>query len=164
MATADYLLKIEGISGESKQAGFEDCMDIQSWSWGAMNSGSWATGGGGGTGKVTTQDFHFVIHNGKSTTVLFQHCASGEHFPKAELICRKAGGGGTTYKYYIVTFDHIVISSYQEGGSSGSEVLPMAQVSFNYKKVTVDYSEQKPDGSVQSTGPHSYDNSTGENT
>jgi len=165
MATADYLLLIDQVQGESKQAGFANNLDIESWSWGAMNSGSMATGGGGGTGKVSCNDFHFVVKNGRSATEVFGHCAKGTHIPTATLTCRKAGGGENTYVYYTVKFEKIVISSYQEGGSSGSDLLPMCQISFNFQKVTVEYFEQKAeDGTVTSTGAHSYDQSTGTGT
>ena len=49
MAVAMYL-KIEGVSGESKDAQHKEWTDIQSFSWGATQPGSMSVGGGGGTG------------------------------------------------------------------------------------------------------------------
>jgi hypothetical protein len=71
MASADYYLKIDTIEGESESVGFEKQMQIESWSFGASNSGSAGTGTGLGTGKVSMQDFHFVIQNGKASVQLF---------------------------------------------------------------------------------------------
>jgi len=164
MASSDFLLKIDQVKGESKQEGKTDYIDIESWSWGAMNSGSMAQGGGGGTGKVSCNDFHFVCKNGTSAMEVFGHCAKGTHIPNAILECRKAGGDAKTYTYYIVKFEKLVISSYQEGGSGGSDLLPHAQISFNYQKVEVEYFEQDNQGHVVSKGKHSYDQSKGVGT
>ena len=157
MANADYYLQIDTIKGESEAKGFEEQMQIQSWSFGATNSGSSGVGTGAGTGKVSLQDFHFVIQNGKASVQLFLACCQGNHIPKAVLSCRKTGGNGTPYTYYTVTFQDLVISSFQTGGSDGSGALPMESISFNFTKITQEYSQQKADGSVERTNSVVYD-------
>ncbi|HSK73449.1 MAG TPA: type VI secretion system tube protein Hcp [Pyrinomonadaceae bacterium] len=157
MAAADYYLKIEGVDGESEAIGMENQIQIASWSWGASNSGSAGLGTGLGTGKASMQDFHFVCENGKATPQLFLKCATGKHIPEAILTCRKTGGNGEPYTYYKMTFKDIVISSFQEGGSGGSDMLPMCQISFNYTKITQEYFQQKKDGSVSLTNTVNYD-------
>ena len=157
MADADYYLKIDGVEGESEAVGFENQMQIQSWSWGGSNSGSAVQGTGLGTGKISLQDFHFVIENGKATPQLFLATAKGNHIPQGILSCRKTGGDGSPYTYYKITFKDLVISSYQEGGSAGSSMLPTVQVSFNYTAITQEYFQQKPDGSVSLTNTVTYD-------
>lgn len=142
MAQADYYLKIEGIDGEAEAEGLKNQIQIESWSWGATNSGSAAQGTGMGMGKVSLQDFHFVCQNGKATPQLFLACAKGEHKGNATLTCRRSGGDGTPQTYYEMIFDDIVISSFQEGGSGGSDLLPMCQISFNYAKITQKYYRQ----------------------
>lgn len=164
MAQADYYLKIDTIEGESDAKEFEKQMQIESWSFGATNSGSANLGTGLGTGKVSLQDFHFVIQNGKATAQLFLACAKGNHIPQAVLSCRKTGGAGTPYTYYKVTFGDVVLSSFQTGGSNGSNVLPMEQISFNFTKITLEYFQQKPDGSVALTNTVNYDTKKVEGT
>ena len=165
MAQQDFLLKMDGISGESKQEGYTEHMDIESWSWGMTNSGSAAVGGGSGTGKASASDFHFVIRNGKSSPQLFMACASGKVIKNAKLICRKSTGDSKTGEYYKVIFKDCVIASHSQGGSGGSEMLPMEQVSFNYSSVTVEYHEQKDDGSVGAmSSTHTYDVKLGKAT
>ena len=100
-------------------------MQIQSWSFGANNSGSAGIGTGLGTGKVSMQDFNFVIQNGKASVQLFLAVCKGTHFPTAILSCNKSGGDSGTYTYYKVTFGDLAISSFQTGGSDGSGSLPM---------------------------------------
>lgn len=157
MASADYYLKIDSIEGESDAVGFEKQLQIESWSFGANNSGSSGVGTGAGTGKVSMQDFHFVVQNGKASVQLFLACCKGNHIPNAVLSCRKTGGDGTPYTYYKVTFQDLVISSFQTGGSNGSNTLPMESVAFNFTKITHEYSQQKADGTVALTNTVSYD-------
>jgi len=157
MAQADYHLKIDGIEGESEQTGYEKQLQIESWSFGATQHGSSVQGSGAGRGKVSVQDFHFVVQNGKGSLPLFLACCKGTHIPNAVLSCRKAGGDGSPYEYLKVTFQDVMISSFQTGGSNGSDLLPMEQISFNFTKITMDYSPQKADGSVAKTNSVVYD-------
>jgi type VI secretion system secreted protein Hcp len=142
----DYFLKIDGIDGESTDSKHKGEIDVQSWSWGETNSGDAAHRGGMGAGKVSMQDFHFVMNVNKATPKLMQHCASGEHVKKAVLTCRKAGK--EQQEYLKVTLSDLVVSSYQTGGSSGDHAVPVDQVSLNFSKVEFEYKEQKPDGSL----------------
>ncbi len=157
MAQADYYLKIDTIVGETDAVGFEKQMQIESFSFGESNSGSSAQGTGLGVGKVSFQDFNFVVQNGKASPQLFLACAKGNHIPQAILSCRKTGGDGNPFTYTKVTFGDIVISSFHTGGSNGSAILPMEQVSFNFTNITMEYFQQKADGKVALTNTCSYD-------
>jgi type VI secretion system secreted protein Hcp len=141
----DYFLKIEGIPGESTDAKHKAEIDLESWSWGETQMGSHAAGGGGGAGKVSMQDFHFVMHTNKASPNLLLACASGKHIPKAVLTCRKAGE--EQQEYLIVKFSDLLISSYQTGGSSGS-VIPTDQISFNFSKIEYEYYPQNAKGGL----------------
>ncbi|MEP6946611.1 MAG: type VI secretion system tube protein Hcp [Acidobacteriota bacterium] len=142
----DFYLKIDGIKGESKDSTHSDEMQIQSWSWGESNSGSGTLGGGHGSGKVSMQDFHFVIDYGVHSPLLFKACAVGTHIPNAVLTCRKAGGDQVEYLTW--KFTEVLISSYQTGGSAHGAELPTDQCSFNFTKIEMIYKEQKSDGSL----------------
>jgi len=146
MAAVDYFLKIATIEGESGDAKHKGEIDLESWSWGAAQSGGSAYGGGGGAGKVSMQDFHFTMKVNKATPKLILACASGQHLPDAVLTCRKAGGKQEEFlKYY---FYDLLISSYQTGGSGGADIIPTEQISFNYSKMKTEYKEQKADGTL----------------
>ena len=155
MASSDYFLKIDGIVGESGDAKHKGEIEISSFSWGASQSGSFASGGGGGAGKVSMQDFHFVMSTNSASPHLFISCASGKHIKKATLACRKAGGDQN--EFLIVDFEDIQISSFQTGGSSHGDVLPTDQISLNFAKVVIEYKEQKTDGGVVSKGKVGWD-------
>ena len=146
MAAVDYFLKIDGIEGESQDAKHKGEIDVESWSMGATNSGTMQFGGGGGAGKVAMQDFHFVMKHNKSSPKLMLACASGEHIKKAVLTCRKAGK--EQQEFLKVTLSDIIVSSFQTGGSAGSDIIPMDQISLNFAKVEKEYKEQKADGTL----------------
>jgi type VI secretion system secreted protein Hcp len=146
MAAVDYFLKIDGIEGESQDAKHKGEIDVESWSFGATNSGTMAFGGGGGAGKVAMQDFHFVMKHNKASPKLMLACASGEHIKKAVLTCRKAGK--EQQEFLKVTLSDIIVSSFQTGGSASSEVIPMDQIALNFAKIEKEYKEQKADGSL----------------
>lgn len=154
MAAVDYFLKIDKIAGESTDKAHKGEIDLESWSWGESNSGSHAGGGGGGAGKVAMQDFHFTMKINKASPALFLACASGQHIPSALLTCRKAGK--EQQEYLKITFSDLLISSYQVGGSAGSDVVPVEQISFNFSKIEISYSAQKPDGSLESPLKHNW--------
>jgi len=152
--SVDYFLKIEGIDGESQDAKHKGEIQLESFSWGANQSGTFASGGGGGAGKVQMQDFNFVMHINKASPKLFLACATGDHIKKAVLTCRKAGKDQQEYMKF--TFSDLLVSSYQTGGSEG-DVVPMEQISLNYAKIEVEYKEQKPDGTLGGAVKAGYD-------
>ena len=155
MASSDFFLKIDGIDGESEDAKMKGSIDLESWSFGVTQSGTHASGGGGGAGKAQFQDFHFVMKANKASPKLLLACATGQHIKSAKLTCRKAGG--EQQEYMTVLMSDVLVSSYQDGSSAGSSVVPMEQVSLNYAKIEFEYKPQKPDGSLDSPVKTGYD-------
>lgn len=160
-AQVDYFLKIDGIDGESADDRHKNEIDILSFSWGANEPGINArgplgglrTGGGGGAGKATFQDFHFVKEVDKASPKLMLSTATGQHYPKATLSVRKAGGG--QQEFMMITLTDVLVTSYQTGGSQGS--VPTDQFSLNYSKIEFEYSPQRPDGSLDAPVKAGYD-------
>jgi len=154
MAAVDYFLKIDSVEGESKDDKHKGEIDVQSWSWGASQAGTFAAGGGGGAGKVSMQDFHFTMHVCKATPKLMKSVATGHHYPKAQLTARKAGG--EQQEYLIIKFTDLLVTSYQMGGSSGGDA-GLDSVSVNFSKIEFEYKEQKADGSLGPADKFGYD-------
>ena len=75
----DYFLKIDEAKGESQDKEHKDEIEIESFSWGAHQLGTSSHGGGMGAGKVSMQDFNFVMRTNKAAPFLFLHCANGRH-------------------------------------------------------------------------------------
>jgi type VI secretion system secreted protein Hcp len=145
MAAVDYFLKIDGIQGESRDDRHKDEIDIESFSWGETQSGSFAVGGGGGAGKVSMQDFHFTMLVNKASPALFLACAQGDHIKNAILTCRKAGRD--QQEFMKVTMNDVLVSSFQIGGA-GSGNSPTDQISLNFAKIEIEYKERDATGKL----------------
>jgi type VI secretion system secreted protein Hcp len=144
----DYFLNIgnKTVKGESKDEKHKEEIDVQSWSWGETNSGTFGLGGGGGSGKVSMQDFHFVMAVNSATPKLMEACATGQHFPSALLTCREAGT--EQQEFLLIKFTDILVSSFQTGGASGSDLKPTDQISLNFAQVDFEYHPQNEDGTL----------------
>ena len=155
MAAVDYFIKFDGIKGESADAKHKDEIDVESWTWGETHPGGAPPGGGVGAGKVSMQDFHFVMRLNRASPGLMKACATGQHIKMATLSGRKAGK--EQQDYLTFKFHDVLVSSVQTGGSESADVVPTDQVSFNFAKLEVDYKQQNPDGSLGSAVQFRYD-------
>lgn len=144
---ADYFLKLDGVDGESTDSKHKGEIEIESFSWGATNTpaSTRGGGGGGGAGKVSMQDFHFVMRTSSVSPTLMQAAATGKQFAKATLMGRRAGAEQSDF--LKVRMADILVSSFQIGGSAGGDV-PMDQVSLNFAKIEIDVARQNADGSL----------------
>lgn len=145
MAAIDYFLKLDGISGESKDSKHKGEIEVLSFSFGETQSGGSGTGGGGGAGKVQMSDFSFTARVSKASPQLFLHCAQGKHIKQAFLTARKAGG--SQQEYLKIKLNDVLVSSYALGGSE-AEVEPHDVFSLKFVKISYDYAPQKADGSL----------------
>ncbi len=137
---SDYLLEIDGIKGESTDEKHKDSIAIESFSWGATNSSTV----GGGSGKVSLQDFHFVMKVDKASPKLMLACATGQRIASLKFFVSKSEAAGGTKEYYVITLSDVLVSSYQSSGApppAGTSTVPplTASVSFNYAKIRWDY-------------------------
>jgi type VI secretion system secreted protein Hcp len=141
----DAFLKLGDIVGEAIQEKHKDWIEITSFSWGVTQSGSFAYGGGGGTGKASFQDIHFTSSTQKSSPLVAKACATGQHIPKAELSFIKESQDG--FEFVKFEFTDVLVSSYQLGGSSHGEDRPTDAFSLNFAKIEFDFVPQSADGS-----------------
>jgi type VI secretion system secreted protein Hcp len=155
MSAVDAFLRIDGVEGESHDAKHKNEIDVESWSWGETQSGSMASGGGGGAGKVCVQDFRFSMKANKASPKLMLACASGEHFKKAVLTCRKAGKG--QQEYLRITLSELLVSSFTTGSSVSGGIIPTDTVTLNFRKLEYEYREQNPDGSLAAPAKAGWD-------
>ena len=145
MAAIDYFLKLDGISGESKDSKHKGEIDVLSFSFGETQSGSSGSGGGGGAGKVQMSDFSFTARTTKASPQLFLHCAQGKHIKQAILTVRKAGA--SQQEYLIIKLSDVLVSAYALGSAEGGSE-PQDAFSLNFVKLSYDYKPQKADGSL----------------
>lgn len=150
----DMFLKLEGISGESKDSTHKGEVDVLAWSWGMSNSGTAHAGGGSGAGKVNVQDLSFTKWVDLATAPLMLAAANGKHISKATLVVRKAGE--TPLEYLTIVMTEVLVSSVSTGGSGGEDRLT-ENVSLNFAKVEVKYKEQSASGKAAGTGDFKWD-------
>lgn len=122
-SAADYFLRIDGIAGESNSVKYPGTIEVESWSWGVTKDAS---------KPANAQDFHFVKKVGPASPKLFEATAAGTLFPKAKLTAVR---GATQFPYLRYCFTGVRMSSFQTGGSNGSSILPMEQISFSFATV-----------------------------
>jgi len=145
MAAIDYFLKLDGISGESKDSKHKGEIEVLSFSFVETQSRPSGTGGGGGAGKVQMSDFSFTARATKASPQLFLSCAQGKHLKEAILTVRTAGG--SQQEYLIIKLNDVLVSAYSLGSSEG-ESDPHDAFSLNFVKLSYDYKPQKADGSL----------------
>ena len=144
MASIDYFLKLDGITGESADSKHKGEIEVLSFSFAESHIGP--TGiGGGGAGKVEMSDFSFTARTSKASPQLFQHCASGKHIKQALLTVRKAGQ--SQQEYLKIKLNDVLVSAYALDGDVDEGQLHDA-FSLNFVKLSYDYAPQKADGSL----------------
>lgn len=139
----DIFLKIDGISGESKDAGHKDWIDVHNFTWGASQPATLTTGGGGGAGKVNFQDLKVTAAIDKAAPTILKHSAIGRHIPKVEISVCKAGG--EQIEYSRTTLEDVMVTGVEFVGSKENEVL-YVNYSFQAVKIKNQYWEQTERG------------------
>jgi type VI secretion system secreted protein Hcp len=141
----DMFIKIGDIKGESKDKEHAEEIDVLAWSWGMSNSGNAHMGGGQGAGKVNVQDLSFTKYIDKASPDLMLVCCNGKHIPEAKLSVRKAGEN--PLNYLSITMKDLIVTSVSTGGSGGEDKLT-ENVTLNFAKVNVEYTEQTDKGTA----------------
>ncbi len=154
MAAADYFLKLDGITSESRDDKHKGEIEIMSFSWGQSNSGTAAYGSGQGGGKVSAGDFTFTKRLDKSSPQLFIACATGQHFKTGTLTVRKAGG--QQQEYLKIAFEELFVTNYQVTGGGEGDSVPIETFSMNFAKLEIAYKEQKADGTLGGEAKQKY--------
>ena len=150
----DAFLKIEGIPGESTDDKHKDWIEILSYSHGLYQpvAGSVSSGGGRSAERCEHSPFSIVKALDKASPKLNLFCCNGMHISSVIVELCRAGGDKVKYMEYKMT--DVIVSSVRPGGSSsGSETLPVEEVSFDYGKMEWTYTETdhatgKPKGNV----------------
>ncbi|MCD6291907.1 MAG: type VI secretion system tube protein Hcp [Deltaproteobacteria bacterium] len=143
----DILLDIEGVTGESKITGYEGKIDVLSWNWGMNNSGDMHSGGGGGSGKVDVHDISLSKFLDKSTPTLTKNCCTGNHFKKAKLVVRKAGGDSPV-EYLVLELKKVLITGIHSGGGQDDDRIT-EDITLNFAEYKLIYKPQSDTGTAE---------------
>jgi len=152
----DAFLKIATIPGESTDDKHKEWIEVLSYSWGVnQQSGgqSRSSAGAASGGRTDHCDFSMVHALDKASPKLFYACCKGEHIKEVTLALNRATGDKQKYMEYKMA--DVLITSVKPGGSSkGSDVIPLEEISFNYGKIELIYTETdhqtgKPKGDIK---------------
>ncbi|HEX4930755.1 MAG TPA: type VI secretion system tube protein Hcp [Gaiellaceae bacterium] len=101
------------IQGESVQKGFENWIEVQSFSWGVTAARD--AGTGQSTGRRQYKEFRWVNRHQKSSVLLWKALAQNE-VVEAELDCVREGGDGASEVFLKLTFKQGRMSAFDQAG------------------------------------------------
>ena len=154
--SSDFLLKIDGVTGESIDKDVKEAIEIDSSSWGVQHPGTFSDGTqGGASGQSHFSDITFSTRASKASPTLANFCAIGQHIKKVELHVRKATGKGGQKDYYIVKLEDCLISTYHSSVMSDASAID--SFSINYAKINFDFKPQKKEGDLDTAVNFDYD-------
>lgn len=138
-ASPEFFIRIAGITGTSTVQGFEEFIDVESWSLGFT--------------RGLCQDLHFVKQMDASSAELTAATLTGTFYPTVILVARRSAGDGSQFTYMRLTLSSSVLTSLQVGGSAGSSILPMEQVSLQPSTVKLELYKQLEGGGSEEIPP-----------
>ena len=97
---------------------------ILAWSWGASNSGTSHTGGGGGSGMANIQDVSLTRFTDAQSPLFFQAVATGATIASVVL----------TTGPVTMTLENVLVTSFSTGGSGEKSMTE--NITLNFAKVT----------------------------
>jgi len=145
---AYFLLKVDGMEGESPDANYSGYFEIDNWGWDVSFFGTAQTGAGMAMGKATLGPFTFFKNTDKASVKLFEACASGMAIPSAEVVGRKQGrSSGELEEFVKYKFTNLVVVGYDIAGAGEGGGLPGENCAFSFEKVQIQYDQKNADGS-----------------
>jgi type VI protein secretion system component Hcp len=150
-AQLTYLLKIDGIAGDSTIKGYEGYFTVDEFTFNELTR--LANGGAGGSSGKAQFDPLMVDIAGlpPGLVTLLKDAATGKHIPSVELVGLKPAGEGTLQKIYDLTLNNVTVAGYAADGKHDTAVA------FDYSKLTETVTSQKPDGSPGTSQSFSFD-------
>src|SRR6202043_4291968 len=150
-AQLTYLLKIDGIKGDSTFKGFEGYFTVDEFTFNELTR--LANGGAGGSSGKPQFDPLMVDIAGlpPGLVTLLKDAATGKHIPSVELVGLKPAGEGTLQKIYDLTLNNVAVAGYAADGKHDTALA------FDYTKLTETIQGQKPDGTLDTGQTFSFD-------
>lgn len=136
--SSDIHLKLDGVEGDSTDAGHDKEIELASYSHGmVMPISGFSSSGSPTMEKPTLQDFMFTKYLDKASSLIQLKLLRGSPIATATVFVERPDGAGGKIPYCQYDFKNVYLSSYNVG-SSGSG-LPMEQIAFSYEEITITY-------------------------
>ncbi len=140
MAIGDMFLKVQGVTGESRDADHKGEIEVMSWSWGLQASGS-AGAGTLPTGRGAMSELEIVKRVDQSSPALMLFLRTHKPIKQARLTVRKAGE--TPLEYLTIDLSNARVTSLKIE-SADAELVERVRLGFT--SVTVTYTPQDAKG------------------
>ncbi|MCA1844416.1 MAG: type VI secretion system tube protein Hcp [Actinobacteria bacterium] len=155
----EIFLKLGDVKGGSVDAAHKDEIVVNAYSFGVSNTGSVGSAStGAGAGKASFSDLTFTTPVSVASPKLMLACASGAHYDTAVLTVRRSpgGNGGAAQDFLRLTLKTVLVSSYQDAGSSG-DGAPMDSITLAFGALKVDFVPQSASGAPGQTASAGWD-------
>lgn len=142
---SDLYLQIDGIKGESYDAGHMGWIEVDTVSWAVTQpkSATASTGGGHTAERCEMTEISFIKAADLASPILLQMCAGGKTIPKARFEFMRADGADSI-KYYEIELENVLIA--HVAPSVGAGALVSESVGLKFSKVRWKYTQQKVGG------------------
>ncbi len=148
-AQLTYLLKIDGIKGDSTIKGFEGYFTVDEFTFNELTR--LANAGAGGSKAQFDPLMVDIAGLSQGLVTLLKDAATGKHIPSVELVGLKPAGEGTLQKVYDLTLNNVTVAGYAADGKHDTALA------FDYSKLTETINSQKPDGSLDTGQTFTFD-------
>lgn len=132
------------IKGESQDAKHKGEIDVETYSY-ALTQPTAKHSGGLASGKREHGPFIVTFKTQTATVQLFGCAFNGEHLKEVTIVCRKAGKEQQEYLKFVL---NTAIIAKMETFYLHDDLVPRDRVTFEFRKIKVEYKEQKPDGTL----------------
>lgn len=146
LVIARHHLKIAEVLGDARASGHSGEIELLSWGWGEVQSGSFgAESSSTAGGNLAMRDFAFTALTGLASANLMLYCSCGKPLKTAVMTCEQPKEGGGIHTYLTVTMTKVIISNY-EVIMSPEKDHPIDSFQLKFEKIEFKYVPLKPDG------------------
>jgi type VI secretion system secreted protein Hcp len=143
---AGPFLTVDGITGPN---GSPCAFDIKDISFGVENPTTIGSAtGGAGAGKIKFNEFTITKTTDSASPVFFKNLATGAHYKTVTLEMRKAGGDQRSSGQVFLKYTFGTVFTTKIDWSGPGDEGPEEHITFVYGTLSVEYKQQKPDGTI----------------
>jgi len=155
-------MKLDGLTGDSKNAAFEGYIRIDSMSSEITREiPESARGNQRAKGHTVLNNISISRQLDASSTPLQQKVATGNVIPSAIIVFANMYGSSGKYQAYLkYTLSNVVLASYSISCDADGEDLPKEELTLSYTKVEWSYTPFDEKGGVGAAVIHNYDLTT----
>jgi len=133
--SAKIYMEIPDIPGESNDVGYEDQIELFTWSFNIKRPIT-LSAGGRVPSKTTFSEVRVTKQLDKASPLLMDRLVSGTRIPTMHLRATRFGSGGAPYEYLVIELEDVWITglslSDTASGDNGEEIMTLNYGSLRY--------------------------------